>query len=501
MNDNTISIVDILKLMISKIWLIILLCIIGGIGAFAFSHYLQPLKYESYTTMYVKNSNKILSEDYVDSGDLNTAKSLVSTYIAILKSDSMMREVGETLISDFGEERISKVFSVSRGQVSESSLKNCLSMGSVDNTEVMRISATTTDAEISAAVCQTIARLAPDFLIRVVGAGSVETIDIAQINYNAVSPNVPKNTAIGALAGILIAALIIFLIDFFDTTVKSSEILTEKFDKPILGEINDIEEISKKGSENHYLITDPSTPFYVTEAFKTLRTNLIFSISTSDKKVIAVSSSLPGEGKSTLSSNIAIALSQLENNKVLLIDADMRKPVQHVTFGLKNKVGLSSALGKMNQVSECVQNTGIDNLDIITAGSQPPNPAELLSSPQMKDVLDELSGSYDYIIIDTPPVNIVSDPLSMGSFISGLVIAVKYASTAFDDIAEVVKKMELSDTKLLGFTMTRVKNKHRKGYYRKKYKSKYGYDYGYSYGYGYGYGYGKPVKSEKNDKD
>lgn len=491
MDDNTISIADILKLMINKLWLIILLCIIGGGIAFGLSNYMMPLKYESYTTMYVKNSNKLLEEDHVNSGDLNTAKSLVSTYIAILQSNTMMREVGETLINDFGEERISQVFSVSRGKVSESSIKGCLNMSSVDDTEVMRIAATTTDAEISAAVCQAIARLAPDFIVKVVG-GSVETIDSAQINYNAVSPNIPKNTAIGAMLGIIIAVAIIFLIDFFDNTIKSSSNLSDKFSKAILGEINDVENTKKKGEEKHYLITDPSTPFYVTEAFKAIRTNLMFSLSTSEKKIFAVSSSMPSEGKSTFSSNIAVALSQLENNKVLLIDADMRKPVQHKIFGLKNKTGLSSALGKMNSIDECIYSSGINNLDIITSGEQPPNPAELLSSSQMEAILAELSRKYDYIIIDMPPVNIVSDPLSIGRYIAGLVVVVKYAQTTFDDIAAVVKKAELSDTKILGFAMARVKNSNKKGYYKKKY-----YKSGYSYDYGYGTSANKSDKADK----
>lgn len=488
--DNTISIKDIINLMIRKLWLIILFFIIGGISFFAVSKYIMPLKYSSYTTMYVKNNNGSYQD--ISSGDLNTAKSLVSTYIAVLKSDSMMREIGEVLISDYGEERISEVFSVSRGKVSESSLKNCLKMEAVDNTEVMSISAYTTDAEISMAVCQTIARLAPEFLIRVVGAGSVETIDNAQINYNPVSPNVLKNTAVGAFLGMVFAAAIIFLIDFFDNTVKNSANLSEKFDKPILGEIDDIDNLKKsKNLEDHYLITDKNVPFHIKESYKALRTNLIFSLSTSNKKIIAVSSSMPSEGKSTFSSNISITLSQL-NNKILLIDADMRKSVQHMIFGLKNKLGLSSVLGKMNETDECIQKSGIDNLDIMTSGPQPPNPAELLSSKQMETLLEELSEKYDYIIIDMPPVNVVSDPLSISRLISGLVVVVKYASTTFDDVSEIVKKSELTDTKLLGFVMTRVKRRESgKSYYNKKYK------YDYKSGYGYGYGH---IESKEADK-
>lgn len=132
----------------------------------------------------------------------------------------------------------------------------------------------------------------------------------------------------------------------------------------------------------------------------------------------------------------------------------------------------------MNNITDCIQKSSIDNLDIITAGSQPPNPSELLSSKQMENILQELSEKYDYIIIDMPPANIVSDPLSIGKFVSGVVVVLKYASTTFDDISEFVKKAELSDTKILGFAMTRVKSKNKKGYYKKKYDSYYGYGYG-----------------------
>lgn len=474
MDDNSIiSIKSILKLMIEKLWLIILLFIIGGTGAFAVSKYIMPLKYCSYTTMYIKNNDGKYQDSSLSAGDLNTAKSLLNTYIAVLQSDSMMRKVSEVLIKRYGEERISEIFSVSQGKISESSLKNCLTMSAVDNTEVMKISAVTKDAEVSRYVCLTIARLAPDFLKEKVGAGSVKIIDEAKINCNPISPNIFKNTLLGTFTGTILAVVIILLIDFFNNTVRISANLSEKFKKPILGEIDDIDKL-KKNPENSYLITDKNIPFYVKETYKALRTNLIFSLSTSDKKIIAVSSSAPSEGKSTFSSNISIALSQLDN-KILLIDADMRKPVQHMIFGIKNKLGLSSLLGKMNKTDECIQKSVFDNLDIITSGPQPPNPAELLSSKQMEIILKELSEKYDYIIIDMPPVNVVSDPLSIGRFISGLVIVVKYASTTFNDVSEVMKKSILANTKIFGFVMTRVKRKEiRRSYYIKKYD--YGYD-------------------------
>lgn len=485
-STGEISIADLIKLMLSKLWLIILLFVLGGVSAFCVSEFVLPPQYESYTTMYVKNNNS--SQAVVSAGDLSTAKSLVSTYIAILKSDTIMEEVGKSLLKEYGEETIAEVFPVTDGAVSTSSLKNSLTMSAVDNTEVMKISAVTTDAEISAALCRAIAKLAPDFLIRVVGAGSVETIDEAQVKKNPVSPNVPKNTLIGAIAGALLACAIIFLMDFFDNTVKNPEHLSEKYKIPILGEIHDIEENKKSHVPNYYLITDNTTPFYVTESYKTMRTNLIFSLSTSDKKIIAVSSAMPSEGKSTTAANMAIALSQLSNNKILLIDGDMRKPVQHRNFGLKNSSGLSTILGKMANLEECIQVSVMENLDIMTAGTQPPNPAELLGSEQMKVLLNQLSKQYNYIIIDMPPLNVVSDALAVSQLVGGMVFVVKHSVTTSDDIDQVIRKAELSKMKLLGFAVTRIKRKNSgNSYYYKKY---------HNYG---GYGYGNSNSSSNNE--
>lgn len=484
---ETISIKDILRLFLAKIWLIIIMLIVGAGVAFSYSKFVMPLQYESYTTMYVKNNNQ--SQPTVNVNDLNTAKSLVSTYIAVLKSDTIMEDVSKKLINEYGEKKVSESFTVTNGVVSPNSLRSCLTMTAVDQTEVMKISAVTNDAEMSAALCKAIADLAPDFLIRVVGAGSVETIDEAQIKSAPVSPNITKNTLLGGLVGAVLACAIIFLIDFFDNTVKESEHLSSKYKKPILGEIYAIDVDRKRKSDlgNHYLITDEKTPFYVIESYKAMRTNLIFSLSTSEKKIFAVSSALPSEGKSTTAANIAIALSQLNANKVLLIDGDMRKPVQHKIFKLKNKNGLSAILGKMSSIEDCIQKSVMNNLDVITAGEQPPNPAELLSSEQMEKLLAELSEKYDYIVIDMPPVNVVSDPLAVSRLISGLMVVVKYGKTSFDDIEEVMKKSELSDMKLLGFAVTRIQRKNGgNSYYSKKYR--------------YDYSYGNPAeKSDHNE--
>lgn len=189
--ENTYSIKNILQLLIGKLWLIIILIVIGGGAAFGYAKCMQTLQYQSYTTMYVKNNTQSLSN--VNNSDLNTARSLVSTYIAVLKSDTLLEKTRDELVKKFGSDRISQIFSVNDDKVSPNSLRNCLTMEAVDQTEVLKITAVTKDAEISAELCQTIAELAPEFLIRVVGAGSVETIDEAQINRSPVAPNGSEN--------------------------------------------------------------------------------------------------------------------------------------------------------------------------------------------------------------------------------------------------------------------------------------------------------------------
>jgi capsular exopolysaccharide synthesis family protein len=497
MDNETISIKSLIHLMLGKLWLIILLFVVGAGAAFGYSKFVMPEEYQSYTSMYVKSSAEDTSN--INLSDLNTSKSLLTTYIAVLTDDTVLEKAGDVLIAEYGEDRISSVFSVSDGHVSASSLKSCLTMASVDDTEVLKITAVTTDAEISAAVCNTMAKIAPEFIIRVVGAGSVETIGAAKVDNTAVSPNVMKNTALGGLVGIVLAAAIIFALDFFDNTVKDADLLSKKYDKAIIGEIMSFPERDKKEAENsgkdaHRLFTDKDVPFYIVESYKAMRTNIAFSLSTSERKVFAVSSSNPGEGKSTTAVNIALALAQ-NGGKVLLIDADMRMPVQHKIFNITNTKGFSSAIGKMNEVSESITKDVAENLDLMPSGKKPPNPSELLASEQAAKIIEELSKEYDYVVIDTPPVNVVSDAMGISNSVAGMFLVVKYGKTLNEDIEIAMKKTELAHMNMLGFVMNNICKKSNPGsYYKYSYKSKYGY-------YDYGYNHLPKDKNKETDKE
>jgi len=227
---NGYTIKSIFQLLVSKLWLILTMMIVGGGAMFCVSQFMMPLKYQSYTSMYVKNSNETIITDGVNLNDLNASKSLLDTYIAVLQDDAVIEVIGDELLKKHTADELDGIFSVNKekNKISVESIRSCLTMTAVNETEVLKVTAITKDADISAELCNIIADIAPDFLIRVVGAGSVEAIGEAKPDYDPVSPNVMKFTILGILAGMLIAVIIIFVLDFIDNTVKDSDGLSQK---------------------------------------------------------------------------------------------------------------------------------------------------------------------------------------------------------------------------------------------------------------------------------
>ena len=475
--NNTYTIKDIINLLLSHIWLIILITLIGGGAAYSYSRFVLPLEYSSHITMYVQSYTGI-SENTNNVNNISNSKQLVNTYMEVLKDDAVMNAVSTRLMNSFDEQTIRENFAVAQnGSIVPSSLRSCLAISSVTDTSAVKVTATAKNAEVAAAICNDLTKVAPKYVEDAVGVGSINTIDTAKVYNTPVAPNVIKNTALGLIAGMMLIVLLLFVIDFFDNTVKDADALSEKYNKAIIGEVHTFgDSRKKKNDENeHRKLTDEETPFDIIESYKSIRTNLTFALSTVEKKVFAVSSPNPGEGKSTTSANIAIAMAQ-GGSKVLLIDADMRKSVQHRIFELKNKKGLSTVASKMHKAEECIHKNVMENLDVLTSGPIPPNPSELLASETMASVIEKLSEEYDVIIIDTPPVNVVTDAMELAKIISGIVVVLRYGKTTEEDIDNVIKKVEFANMNMLGFIINGEKTK-RGGFYSGYYSKKgYGYD-------------------------
>lgn len=212
-------------------------------------------------------------------------------------------------------------------------------------------------------------------------------------------------------------------------------------------------------------LVNPQSP--IAEQYRTIRTNLQFTSLGADLQSIVVTSASPGEGKSTTASNLAIVYAQL-GKSVLLIDCDMRKPTAHFTFQLSGQLGLSTILAKRTTLERAIQSTQVPKLDLLPAGPIPPNPLELLASPMMKTLLEELKQSYEMVIIDAPPLMQVADSQIVASEADGTILVISCESSNRDYVLKAKEQLELSGANLLGVVMNK-REKGKEPHYHYKY--------------------------------
>lgn len=211
-------------------------------------------------------------------------------------------------------------------------------------------------------------------------------------------------------------------------------------------------------------LTHPKSP--VSEAYRTLRTNLQFSNVDGDLKTISITSAGPAEGKTTTLCNVAETFAQ-SGKRTLVIDADLRKPRVHKAFKLSNAVGLTNVLTGQEKLEDVLQITG-SNIKVLTSGPIPPNPSELMESHAMKQLLETLSQLFDVILIDTPPVGVVTDGAIMAGMVDGTILAVASHKTQIDGAKRAKELLEQVNARILGVVMTMMPIS-KKGYYGYQY--------------------------------
>lgn len=231
--------------------------------------------------------------------------------------------------------------------------------------------------------------------------------------------------------------------------------------------------------ERSHLLT-MKDDFFIQEAYKTLRSNVIFSLTGEEEsKVIQVTSAMASEGKSTTTTNLAISFA-MTDRKVLLIDCDMRRPKLASLLGLKGSPGLSNVLVDYKLVEKAISPTSVPKLDVMTAGDIPPNPSELLGSKRMATLLTDMRQVYDYIILDTPPVNMVTDSVVLASRVGsdGVLFVVRAGHSERWSVQRATEQLEYAKVKVLGFVLNGVDDEYGGS-------GKYGYRKYKQYGYGY----------------
>ena len=296
-------------------------------------------------------------------------------------------------------------------------------------------------------------------------------------------PNLPKNLLYSLMLGLLFGAGAAFAREQFDDTFKSPEDLEENLGLPLLGLIP----LAKDAEEHAKLLQDPRSA--LSEAYRSLRTSLQFSTTMGVPKSLLVTSSRPGEGKSTTARTLARNFADLGMN-VLLIDADLRKPTLHETQELDNQSGLTNCLTGAALPPDVFQKTDMEGLTFMASGPLPPNPAELLAGPRMLSLLTIAAEQYDLVVVDGPPVAGLADAPLLASMAIGTLFVIDAVGTRRGLAKAALKRLHFARAQMVGAVINKVDISAKS----------YGYGYGYGYGDGYGYAgyYGEePKKLEK----
>jgi capsular exopolysaccharide synthesis family protein len=296
--------------------------------------------------------------------------------------------------------------------------------------------------------------------------GNSRVISEALVPELPVSPKIPLNLALGGFLGVLLGAGTALLLESMNQSLKNIEEANRLLGFPLLGTIPQHGEKNPKnpqeGRQELPLLDDPYSP--VSTSFEMLQTNLGFTVSDKKLRVILVTSATPGEGKSFVAANLALAGAYV-GKRVLLVDADMRRPRQHRVWEIHNLLGLSNILAGQTQLKNAVQEVS-PLVKMLPAGKIPPNPVTLLDSQCMADLVEEASKDYDFVIIDTPPLTAVTDPLIVGKYVDGLLLVVRPGKVEYSAVNAAKSLLTQAKLPILGMVVNGiVKESGYGGYY------------------------------------
>ena len=438
----------------------IVLCV-GGIVTYDLA--IKKPVYQAQTTIVIAKSDNTTNAAST-LNDVNASQKLATTYGEIAKSELVLNKVIENLELPTSVKELGKNLTVK----------------AIDDTSILSVSVKDLDAGQSARIANEIADVFSKEVSKIYKLDNVSQLSIANVPTAPSNNTLTRDIILAVVIAVAIVGGIAFIRFYLDDTVKHSDEVEKIYGLPKTGRIckNDMKS-SKKGEVMSELVVEKYPKAIVSENIKSLRTNLQFTAIDKNLKTLLVTSTNASEGKSFVSANLAISFAQAEK-KVLLVDCDLRKGRVHRLFDVPNTDGLSNLLtDDLENAMHYIHNTGVDNLDIITCGTYPPNPSELLASRKMKKLLTSLRHRYDIIIFDGAPIGGLADSVILASLMDETVIVVRDGATSRTDLMAAKGELEKVGAKMAGVVFNMVNRK----------SSKY-----YSYYYGHGYGYGENKK-------
>ena len=412
-------------------------CLIGGI----YTKFLTIPMYKSSTTVILGSNQEGTG---ITQSDISINNNLVSTYAEIIKSRRVLEQVQKELNESYTYKELASEISVS----------------SINNTQIIKITVEDNNALNAKIIANLVAKVFTVEVPELYNLDNVHILDVAIEEDEPYNINVAKSSIIGGLLGLVLSSGIFFVIYYFDRTAKSVEQVEEVLQMPILGSVEE----TKNLKEELVVATNPKE--LISEQIRTIRTNLQFTSADEKIKTILITSSIPSEGKSFISSNLATAFAQ-NNKKVLIVDCDMRKGRVNKIFKISNRIGLSNLLAYKEDDEENLEDyvfkTKIDNLYVIPRGKVPPNPSELLNSQKTAKLISLLSEIFDYIIFDGPPVNGLSDSLIMSDFVDRTIVVTSLNSAPIELLESTKKMLTNVNAKVAGVIVNKVPRRKSSG--------------------------------------
>ena len=453
-NYEDIDIKRILEIIFSKKIFIILILLVSITLGYVYSYYYKQPEYKSSVTiLLVADENKVNKE--LTQTDLSINSSLISTYSSIAKSTNVMQKTIDSLDLD----------------MSASKLQKSIEATQIDKTQFLKITVKNNNPEVAKNIANELSKVFTEQIKQIYNIENISVVDEAEIENQPCNINHLKDMVIFTSVGIFVSMILVMAIYIFDDAIKDEKDIEKSVKLKNIGTLP----IDK---ENNQLIIENNPKSHIVECIKTIRTNILY---TTSRKTILITSSKPKEGKSWIINNLAIAFAQA-NKKVILVDTDLRKDNnRNEIFNVEKGEGLSdfikeisdNKLENLSQSKKYIKETKIPNLHMLQNGTIPPNPSELISSDNMKKLLDLLKTMYDVVLLDGTPCMVVSDSIALSSMVDSTILVAESKKTKINDLKKTKKLLEDVNGKILGVISN--KSEIQKGKY---YGKRYGYYYG-----------------------
>ena len=447
-----INIKDFFSYLKHYIFAFIVMIILAVGGVVAYDLLIKKPVYQANTTIVIAKSDNTTNAAST-LNDVNASQKLATTYGEIAKSELVLNRV----ISNLNLPMTVKEFG-----------KN-LTVKPVEDTSILSVTVKDLDAWQASAIANEIADVFSKEVSKIYKLDNVSQLSVAKMPEQPSNNTLTRDVILAIFVAIGLVGGFAFLRFYLDDSVKHSDEVEKIYGLPMTGRISKSDmKPAKKGAPVSELVVEKYPKAIVSENIKSLRTNLQFTAIDKNLKTILVTSTNASEGKSFVSSNLAISFAQTEK-KLLLVDCDLRKGRVHRLFDIPNTDGFSNLLtDDLNKIEHYIHHTAVNNLDVITCGTYPPNPSELLASRKMKKLLSSLRHRYDIIIFDGAPIGGLADSVILSSLMDETIIVVKDGATSKNDLMNAKNELSKVGAKVAGVVFNMV-NRNASKYYNNYY--------------------------------